>query len=88
MPAGAPALDPPGAWEHPTWVSLGLSFERPHSYSFEFVSERRGRRAKYRAVAQGDLDGDGQLSEFSIRGEAVDGQEPVTLPMEMRREVE
>jgi hypothetical protein len=88
VPAGAPALDPPGVWEHPTWVSLGLAFERPHSYSFEFESERRGRRSKYVAVAQGDLDGDGQLSEFSIRGEAVDGREPRTFPMEMRREVE
>jgi len=88
VPAGAPALDPPGVWEHPTWVSLGLAFDIPHSYSFEFDSERRGRRAKYVAVAQGDLDGDGQLSEFSIRGEAVDGREPLTLPIEMRREVE
>ena len=88
VPVGAPALDPPGAWEHPTWVSLGLSFTRPHSYSFEFQSDRRGRRSKYVAVARGDLDGDGQLSEFSIRGEVVDGQAPVTFPMEMRREVE
>lgn len=88
VPAGAPMLDPPGVWEHPTWVALGLSFERPHSYSFEFDSERRGRRSKYVAVAQGDLDGDGQLSEFSISGEAVDGREPRTFPLEMRREVE
>lgn len=88
VPAGEPALDPPGSWEHPTWVSLGLSFTRPHSYSFEFESERRGRRSKYVAVAQGDLDGDGQLSEFSIRGEVVDGRAPVTFPMEMHREVE
>lgn len=88
VPSGAPALDPPGVWEHPTWVTLGLSFDTPHSYSFEFDSGRRGRRSKYTATAQGDLDGDGQLSEFSIRGEAVEGREPVTLPMEMRREIE
>jgi hypothetical protein len=88
VPSGAPARDPPGTWDHPTWVSLGLSFSRPHSYSFEFESERRGRRSRYTAVARGDLDGDGQLSEFSIRGEVVDGQPPVTFPMEMRREVE
>jgi hypothetical protein len=88
VPSGAPAQDPPGTWDHPTWVRLGLSFSRPHSYSFEFESERRGRRSKYTAVARGDLDGDGQLSEFSVRGEAVDGQAPVTLPLEMRREVE
>jgi hypothetical protein len=88
VPSGTPVQDQPGAWDHPTWVSLGLSFSRPHSYSFEFQSERRGRRSKYTATARGDLDGDGQLSEFSIRGEVVDGQAPVTFPMEMRREVE
>jgi hypothetical protein len=88
VPSGAPMLDPPGVWEHPTWVSLGVSFSRPHSYAFEFQSDRRGRRSKYVASAWGDLDGDGQLSEFSVRGEVVDGQAPVTFPMEMRREVE
>jgi hypothetical protein len=88
VPVGAPVLDPPGVWDHPTWVSLGLSFARPHSYSFSFESEKRGRRARYVASAEGDLDGDGQLSSFSIRGEAVDGQPPVTFPMEMHREVE
>jgi hypothetical protein len=88
VPSGAPAQDPPGTWDHPTWVSLGVSFSRPHSYAFEFESERRGRRSTYTAVARGDLDGDGQLSEFTIRGEVVDGRAPVTFPMEMRREVE
>ena len=88
VPAGAPALDPPGVWEHPTWLSLGLSFSRPHSYSFEFESDKRGRRSRYVASAQGDLDGDGQLSSFSVRGEVAEGQAPVTLPLEVRREVE
>lgn len=88
VPSGAPAADPPGSWDHPTWVALGIAFTRPHSYTFEFDSQRGGRRSKYVAVAQGDLDGDGQLSEFSIRGEVTDGQDPVTYPLEMRREVE
>ena len=88
VPAGAPALDPPGSWEHPTWASLGLTFSRPHSYSFEFDSDRRGRRSKYVATARGDLDGDGQLREFNVRGEVVAGRAPVTFPVDMRREVE
>ena len=88
VPLGAPALDPPGSWDHPTWVLLGVNFTRPHSYAFEFESDRHGRRSKYVARAQGDLDGDGQLSEFSIRGEVTDGHDPVTYPLQMRREVE
>lgn len=88
VPSGAPALDPPGVWEHPTWARLGVSFSRAHSYSFSFESDKRGRRARYLATAEGDLDGDGELSTFSVRGQAIDGQPPVTFPLEMRREVE
>ncbi len=88
VPSGKPMQDPPGTWDHPTWVRLGLGFSRPHSYSFEFDSDARGGRARYLAVARGDLDGDGQLSEFSIKGEVVEGRPPETLPMEMHREIE
>lgn len=88
VPVGKPAQDPPGTWDHPTWTSLGFGFSRPHSYSFELESGARGRRAWYRAAASGDLDGDGQLSEFSVRGEVAEGREPVTFPMEMYREIE
>lgn len=88
VPAGATVRDAPGTWEHPTWVSLGFSFTTPHRYSFEFDSERRGKRSRYRATARGDLDGDGQLSEFSVRGEVSEGRAPLTYPLEIRREVE
>lgn len=88
VPMGEPAQDPPGTWDHPTWKSLNFGFSRPHSYSFEIESEGRGRRARYRAVARGDLDGDAQLSELSVRGEVAPGREPVTFPIEMYREIE
>lgn len=88
VPAGEATLDPPGAWEHPTWQSLQFGFTHPHSYSFEFQSEARADRARYRASAQGDLDGDGELSEFSVRGEARRGSAPITFPLEMHREIE
>jgi hypothetical protein len=88
VPAGISTRDPVGTWEHPTWVSLDFGFATPHRYSFEFESERRPHRARYRAVARGDLDGDGQLSEFSVQGEASEGRAPVSYPLEMHREVE
>jgi hypothetical protein len=86
VPLGAPTLDPPGTWDEPTWKSLAFGFTRPHS--FEFQSEVRGRKSRYRAFARGDLDGDGQTSEFSVRGEATSGAEPLTYPLEMHREIE
>jgi hypothetical protein len=88
VPLGEPSLDPPGTWSQPTWESLRFGFSHPHSYNFEFQSEVRGRRARYRAIARGDLDGDGQPSEFAVRGEAREGEAPVTFPLEMHREIE
>jgi hypothetical protein len=88
VPAGVALRDPSGSWDNPTWVSLGFGFSTPHRYSFEFESEQRGRRARYHASARGDLDGDGQLSEFSVRGETGEGKAPVTFPLEMHREIE
>jgi len=88
VPGSRPVQDPPGTWDQPTWVQLGFGYTRPHSYAFEFESEVRGRRSRYRAVARGDLDGDGNLSEFSVKGEVGDGQAAVTFPLEMQREIE
>ena len=88
VPAGIALKDPAGVWDQPTWLSLDFRFSVPHRYSFEFESERRSRRARYRATAHGDLDGDGQLSDFSVQGEASEGRAPVTYPLEMHREIE
>jgi hypothetical protein len=88
VPAGVAAKDPPGTWEQPTWRSLQFGFSTPHRYAFDFDSDRRGHRARYKATAHGDLDGDGQLSDFSVQGEASDGKAPITFPLEMHREIE
>lgn len=88
VPAGIAIKDPVGTWEQPTWLSLDFRFSVPHRYAFEFESERRNHRARYRATAHGDLDGDGQLSDFSVQGEVTEGKGPVTYPLEMHREIE
>jgi hypothetical protein len=88
VPAGKSAADPPGAWDHPSWLELGFRFTRAHRYAFEFESTARPGLSQYTASARGDLDGDGQLSEFSIRGEARGAEPPRTFPLEMRHEIE
>jgi hypothetical protein len=117
VPRGELVADPAGTWEHPTWKRLGISFDVPHAYSFEFESHNAvgsgtadagpsaapsatpapapaasvgpdSDRATFRAVAHGDLDGDGSLSTFEIRGESRDGSEPVVSALTMSREVE
>jgi type IV pilus assembly protein PilA len=88
VPRGAPASDPPGTWNHPTWRLLDFAFTTPHSYSFAFESRNAPGEARFRAVAHGDLDGDGLTSTFEIVGQSRDGTTPTLGNIESRREVE
>ena len=88
VPRGELVVDPPGTWDHPTWRELGFSISDPHAFSFAFDESREGEVKSFVAKAHGDLDGDGSLSTFSIAGKLQRGGEPVTLPLEIHREVE
>jgi hypothetical protein len=91
VPRGIRALDPPEAWEHLTWRSLHFSFDTPHAFSFKFDSDLdpATQTMRFVATSHGDLDGDGQLSTFEVRGERAAGQEAHVLPgMFIDREVE
>jgi len=77
-PRGKKEADPPGTWDGPTWKALAFrpSAEGvPHAYAFSFESTSGG--SAFVAQARGDLDGDGVLSTFEIRGRAGhDGAPP------------
>jgi hypothetical protein len=91
VPRGIRVTDPPEAWKHLTWMSLQFKFDRPHAFSFKFDSDMDPATGAMRFVAKshGDLDGDGTLSTFEVRGERAPGQAPRVLPgMFIDREVE
>jgi hypothetical protein len=99
VPRGVRVVDPPEAWEHLTWLSLNFAFSKrdpqgfalPHAFAFKFDSELDpGTQAmRFTATAHGDLDGDGTLSTFEVRGDRLPGQAPRVLPgMFIDREVE
>jgi hypothetical protein len=88
VPRGELLADPPGTWDHPTWRLLGFRFDEPHAYSYSFDSENGHDQSTFRAVAHGDLDGDGNLSTFMITGASRRGGEPSSSPIAMQREVE
>ncbi len=85
-PRGKKEADPPGTWDGPTWTALGFRAapeDVPHAYSFAFDSTG----TSFVARARGDLDGDGILSTFEVRGVArVD--EPAHLEPGMYVEAE
>jgi hypothetical protein len=88
VPRGELLADPPGTWDHPTWRLLGFRIEEPHAYGYTFESANGPERSTFRAVARGDLDGDGNLSSFVISGESTRGGAPVVGAVAMHREVE
>lgn len=88
VPRGVRADDPPRVWEQATWQALGFSFDHPHAFSFEFKSNLGASRSTFRAVAHGDLDGDGVISTFEIEGEADASGARVLPGMFIDREVE
>lgn len=78
-PRGTKAVDPPGTWDTPTWTALEfrpVAEGVPHAYSFAFESSS----GSFIGRARGDLDGDGILSTFEIRGVAPPGQAPRLEP--------
>ena len=91
VPRGELVTDPQGTWDHLTWRALAFRMDRPHAFSFQFDSlvEPTTRTARFSATAQGDLDGDGQLSTFQVQGERRPGEAARILPgMLIRREYE
>lgn len=80
-PRGRKEADPAGTWQTPAWKALAFRPAEegvPHAYAFSFESTGAG--SAFVAQARGDLDGDGTLSTFEIRGEARRGQKPTVAP--------
>ncbi|HEY8073318.1 MAG TPA: hypothetical protein VIF62_04400 [Labilithrix sp.] len=78
-PRGKKEADPPGTWDTPAWKALDFRPAPdgvPHAYAFSFASDG----ASFVAQARGDLDGDGVLSTFEIRGSARGGEPPQVAP--------
>ena len=80
-PRGERTADPPGTWESPTWQALGfqpVAEGVPHAYAFSFDAPRPAEG--FVAQARGDLDGDGLLSTFEIRGLLRPGEKAAVVP--------
>jgi len=90
-PRGRKEADAPGTWDGPTWKALAFRPEPdgvPHAYAFAFESPTG---TAFIAQARGDLDGDGVLSTFEVRGEQrrpIDGKPGMTPGMYVEAELE
>lgn len=80
VPRGVRVKDAPEVWDHLTWRALGFRLEHEHAFAFRFDSsyERVEDAARFSARAHADLDGDGTISTFEVRGERK-GAEPARV---------
>jgi len=87
-PRGKKEADLPGTWDGATWTALAFKpgpEGAPHAYAFSYESNG----ASFTARARGDLDGDGVLSTFEIRGVLKPGEKPQLEPgMHIEAELE
>jgi hypothetical protein len=88
VPAGVNLLDADGTWDNPTWRLLDFRFTTPHAFAFEFESQCATNQSSFVATAHGDLDGDGLLSTFEMRGAVKADGEPEIGSLDVWREVE
>ncbi len=60
---------------HAGFACLGFSLSQPQYYQYEYTATASG----FRAIARGDLDGDGIVSVYELKGEVV-GAELIVAP--------
>lgn len=53
-------------WSVSPWRELGFSIVQPQCYQYSFESQGSGATAKAIVTAEGDLDGDGTRSKYSV----------------------
>jgi hypothetical protein len=53
-------------WAASPWRDLGFSIIQPQCYQYSFESQGAGASAKATVLAEGDLDGDGTRSKYSL----------------------
>jgi type IV pilus assembly protein PilA len=67
-PKAAKIKVPSVAWDDPTWKCLKFSINEPQFYSYNYTGAGEGITAAYTGTAEGDLDGNGTNSLFSLQG--------------------
>lgn len=53
-------------WDVSPWRDLEFSMVQPQCYQYSFDAEGAGAKAKAQVIAEGDLDGDGTRSKYSL----------------------
>lgn len=55
-------------WDKEPWKSLKFGINKPHYYQYVYITSGTGKNAKFTLRAHADLDCDGKLSTYEVRG--------------------
>ena len=77
-PCGRTARTPTSVWDKAGWGALHFALTDPHRYAYTFESSGTNTKAVYTARALGDLDCDGELSTYELRG-SIDNEGSVRV---------
>jgi len=75
-------------WTTSPWRDLGFSIVQPQCYQYAFDAQGAGMQAKATVTAQGDLDGDGTRSLYSLGIAPDESATAVVTPQVTRRDPE
>lgn len=78
IPCGQGIQSPVGTWSHPTWQTLGVGIHDRQWFSYSFSSYGESESAGFQARATGDLNCDGDLEIYGIRGWIQEGSVRLT----------
>jgi hypothetical protein len=75
-------------WSASPWKDLEFSIVQPQCYQYAYEASGAGGSAKATITAQGDLDGDGQRSTYSLSVAPDDSLEAKVAPQMTRQDPE
>ena len=75
-------------WSGSPWKDLGFSIVQPQCYQYSYEASGAGSSAKASITAQGDLDGDGSRSTYSLTVAPDDQLEAHVAPQMTRQDPE
>lgn len=75
-------------WSTSPWIELRFTMGQAQYYAYSFEASGQGKEAKATAIAHGDLNGDGNLSTFSLTVAPDDGFKAVVSPKVERENAE
>ncbi len=83
VPKGVAVTVPAAQWNVETWKCLKFSLNDAQRYQYDYKGKGTGVTATYTAIAHGDLNGNGKVSTFELKGAGSPTGDAVRVSLEI-----